>query len=82
LENDMPRKSATYSDAEIALAKRLFAQAQASGTLKPPRGLIAIALSNGYRRSVAQAVTYRDYLRDARRRLSLRAGVSGPRRRK
>lgn len=77
----MPRKSAPYTDAEIALAKRLFAQAQASGTLKPPRGLIAIALSNGYRQSVSQTVTYRDYLRDARQRLSLRIGVSGSRRR-
>lgn len=78
----MPRKSAPYTEPEIALAKRLFAQAQASGTLKPPRGLIAIALSNGYRQSVSQAVTYRDYLRDARQRLSLRVGVSGGRRRK
>ncbi len=78
----MPRRSAPYTDAEIALAKRLFAQAQASGTLKPPRGLIAIALSNGYRRSVSQSVTYRDYLHDARQRLSLRVGVSGGRRRK
>lgn len=78
----MPRKSAPYTDAEIALAKRLFVQAQASGTLKPPRGLIAIALSNGYSQSVSQAVTYRDYLRDARQRLSLRLGVSDPRRRK
>ncbi|WP_028745402.1 hypothetical protein [Rhizobium mesoamericanum] len=78
----MPRKSAPYTDAEIALAKRLFAQAQASGTLKPPRGLIAIALSNGYRQSVSQTVTYQDYLRDARQRLSLRVGVSRGRRRK
>lgn len=78
----MPRKSAPYTDAEIALAKRLFAQAQASGTLKPPRGLIAVALSNGYRQSVSQTVTYRDYLRDARQRLSLLVGVSGGRRRK
>lgn len=78
----MPRKSAPYTDAEIALAKRLFAQAQANGTLTPLRGLIAIALSNGYRQSVSQTVTYRDYLRHARRRLSLRAGVSGARRRK
>jgi hypothetical protein len=78
----MPRKSAPYTDTEIALAKRLFAQAQASGTLKPPRGLIAIALSNGYRQSVSQTVTYRDYLRDARQRLSLRVGVSRGRRRK
>lgn len=78
----MPRKSAPYSHAEIALAKRLFAQAQASGTLKPPRGLITIALSNGYRQSVSQTVTYRDYLRDARQRLSLHIGVSAGRRRK
>lgn len=77
----MPRKSAPYTDAEIALAKRLFEQAQASGTLKPPRGLIAIALSNGYRQSVSQAVTFRDYLRDARHRLS-RVVVRGARRRK
>ncbi|CAN7713520.1 Arm DNA-binding domain-containing protein [Bradyrhizobium sp. LjRoot220] len=35
LENIMPRKSSLYTDAEIALAKRLFAQAQASGILKP-----------------------------------------------
>ena len=34
------------------------------------------------RQSVSQPVTYRDYLRDARQRLSLRVGVSGARRRK
>ena len=43
----MRRNSVRYTDAEIELAKQLFARAQASGTLKPHRGLAAIALSNG-----------------------------------
>ncbi len=78
----MPRKSLPYSDTEIALAKRLFAKAQANRTLKSARGLIATALGNGYRQSISRAVTYRDYLRDARQRLSPRVGVCGVRRRK
>jgi hypothetical protein len=76
----MSRKQPLYTHAEIALAKRLFAQAKAGGTLKPPRGLIAIALSNGYSHSVAQAPSYRDYLRDARLRLARQRGLAGTRR--
>jgi hypothetical protein len=38
-------------------------------SLKPGRGLAALALSNGLRRSVAQAPSYRDYLPDARKQL-------------
>jgi hypothetical protein len=65
----MPRKLKPYTPAEIALATRLFAEAHASGSLKPGRGLAALALSNGLRRSVAQAPSYRDYLPDARKQL-------------
>jgi hypothetical protein len=66
----MSRKPPTYTDAEIALAKRMFAEAQASGTLKPGRGLIAVALGSGARSSVAQAPSFRDYLKDARQQLA------------
>lgn len=67
----MTKSSRPFSPAEIALAKQMFARAQAAGTLKPPRAIAALALSNGYRRTVsASTVTYRDYLRDARRELS------------
>lgn len=46
----MARKPSLYAAAETALAKSLFVEAQANGTLKPGHGLIAIALSNGFRR--------------------------------
>ena|ERR1700733_6948944 len=82
LENTMPRKPSSYTKAEIALAKQMFAKAEASGTLKPGRGLIAIALSSGYRRSVAQTTTYRDYLRDARLNLARQVGPEQARRRR
>jgi hypothetical protein len=78
----MRRKSVRDTDAEIELAKKLLARAQASGTLKPPRGLAATALSHGYRRSVSQTVTYRDYLRDARGLSLARRRVSVGARRK
>jgi hypothetical protein len=67
----MARQKIPYTDAETALAKRLFADSQASGTLKSP-GLFALALSNGYRESASRAATWRDYLRDARRQLAAR----------
>lgn len=66
----MARRPSLYTAAETALAKSLFAEAQANGTLKPGRGLIAIALGNGFRRSAAQATTFRDYLPDARKQLA------------
>ena len=66
----MPRKRKPYTPAEIALAERLFAEAQANGTLKPGRGLAALALSTGLGCSVAQAPSFRDYLPDARKQLA------------
>lgn len=69
MEKCMPIK-VRYSEAEITLAKQLFSDAKTNGTLKSPRGLIAVALSNGFRHSVSQAITYTDYLRDARKQLS------------
>lgn len=70
----MTRKTPFTPD-EIALAEKLFARAKTTNTLKPPRAIAALALSNGFRQSVtASEVTYRDYLRDARRVLA--AGLS------
>lgn len=67
----MTRTPPRFTPTEIALAKRMFARAEAAGTLKPPRAIAALALSNGLRRSIsASTVTHRDYLRDARRELS------------
>jgi hypothetical protein len=77
----MPRKPSPYTEAEISLAKQMFAEAEAGGTLKPGRGLIAVALSSGYRRSVGQTTTYHDYLRDARLSLARQAGSERARRR-
>ena len=37
----MARRPSLYTAAETALAKSLFAEAQANGSLKPGRGLIA-----------------------------------------
>jgi len=54
----------------IALAKRLFARALANGTLKPPGGIAVLVRSNG--RPIIgppRAVTFRDYIVDARRML-------------
>lgn len=66
----MSKQKRPYTAAEIERAKSLFAKAQAAGTLKAPAAIAALALSNGYRRTVTQSeVTYRDYLRDARRAL-------------
>ena len=70
----MTRKTPFTPD-EIALAEKLFARVKTTNTLKPPRVIAALALSNGFRQSVtASEVTYRDYLRDARRVLA--AGLS------
>jgi len=68
----MTRKSSPYSNAESALAQRLFAQATANGTLKPGRGLIAVAFGSGGSASASCAVTWRDYLPEARVILSRR----------
>lgn len=57
----MPKRKQPYSQQEISLAKRLYGRAKMSGTLKPPRAVAALALSNGYRRVVAASeVTFRD----------------------
>ena len=59
-----------YAPAEHLLAQRLFLAAKAQGRLKSPPGLGAVATSNGLVRPYAgAAVTYRDYLRDARKML-------------
>ncbi|MDH0909638.1 hypothetical protein N5C66_04525 [Rhizobium pusense] len=66
----MPKPKRQYSQQEISLAKRLYGRARMSGTLKRPRAIAALALSNGYRSVVtASEVTFRDYLPDARRTL-------------
>jgi hypothetical protein len=80
LEIIMSRKL-PYTDDEIVLAKCMFTKAQASGTLKSSRGLIAVALSSGYRHSVAQTPSYLDYLPDARERLAGPAKATGLQRR-
>lgn len=66
----MATRKQPYSPSEIVLAQKLFKRHHAAGTLKPPRAIAALALSNGVRQTVsASTVTYRDYLRDARRQL-------------
>lgn len=62
----MTQKSKPYSVAEDALAQQLFAQAEANGTLKQGRGLIAVAFGNGGTASASCAVTWRDYRPEAR----------------
>lgn len=58
-----------------ALAQRLYEEAKAKGTLKEPRGLIAIALSNGYTKSIGSPVTAQDYFPEAR---AILAGAGRP----
>lgn len=72
-------KKKPYTPSEIAWAMREFTRGKVAGTLKPARGLIAVGFSDGTIVSRTSAVTYRDYLKDARRVLD--AG-SQPRRRK
>lgn len=69
-----------YTDEEKALAQRLYAEALASGTLKAAPGLFAVGFSSGATMSKSREVTWRDYLRDARKILS-RPRPGGPRRR-
>lgn len=66
----MRKSSPPYTEAEKALAKQLFARAQADGTLKPRPGLIAVAFGSGDSASASRDVAWRDYLRDARAMLS------------
>ena len=69
----MTKQTRRYTSAEHDFAQKLFANAKANGILKAPRALAALALSNGYRQTVtASAVTYRDYLPEARRTLEAR----------
>lgn len=72
-------KKKPYTSAEIALAKQLFAEAAAAGTLKPGRGLFAAAFSDGRRVTRSQEVTFQDYLEDARRDLEGGPEGHGPR---
>lgn len=71
------KKSTPFNAAEIALAKRLFAEAQAEGSLKKPRAIGAVASrAGGPIRSMGRIeVTHRDYLRDARAILSAKASL-------
>jgi hypothetical protein len=63
----MKSKSANYTPIETALAQRLFTQARANGTLKPPRAVLSVVMaSTGQTQSLSQRATYRDYLKDAR----------------
>ena len=56
-----------------ALARRLFEAAKARATLKPPRGIIALATGRGLRVSItASRTTSADYMPDARRILRAR----------
>jgi hypothetical protein len=62
------KKNPSFTVGETALAKRLFAEAEANGTLKAPQAIAAVGsrsggLINTVRRS---QVTFRDYLRVAR----------------
>ena len=68
----MPSTRKSYTPAEHALAEALFKRAAATGTLKPPRGLIAVAFSDGRTVSHSSPVTFRDYLADGRRELANR----------
>lgn len=67
----MPKQRPQYTAAEIELANKMFASAKVNGTLKAPRAIAALALTNGYRQTITQSeVTFRDYLRDARQALA------------
>ncbi|MBN9252449.1 MAG: hypothetical protein J0I86_18050 [Mesorhizobium sp.] len=69
----MSQRKRTYTPQETALAKQLYERAKATGTLKRPRAIAALALSNGVRQvASASTVTFRDYLRDARQQLARR----------
>lgn len=60
--DDIMTRKTPFTPDEIALAEKLFARAKTTNTLKPPRAIAALALSNGFRQSVtASEVTYRDY---------------------
>jgi hypothetical protein len=64
-------RTAKFNREEIALAKRLFFSDQAKDSVKSPRP-IAVVTTIGARRTrtlFQSEVTYRDYLRDARRML-------------
>ncbi|HEY4113907.1 MAG TPA: hypothetical protein VGM17_07575 [Rhizomicrobium sp.] len=64
----MNKRKSRYSQAEHQLAQKLFAEAKVSGTLKQPRAIATLIVSSGYTQSVtASAVTYLDYLPEARR---------------
>lgn len=59
-----------YTEREIALAKKLYVEALAAGTLKPPRALGVLVRSNGPSQIArGSTVTEKDYLPDARRAL-------------
>lgn len=71
------KKSIPFTAAEIALAKRLFAEAQAQGSVKAPRAIGAVASrAGGPIQSIGRIeVSHRDYLRDARAILSSKASL-------
>ncbi|SOB87163.1 hypothetical protein SAMN06297144_2286 [Sphingomonas guangdongensis] len=69
-----------YIEEEEVLAQRLYTEALASGTLKAAPGLFAAKIGNGPIISKSREVTWRDYLRDARKILA-RPRPGGPRRR-
>ncbi len=66
----MPKKNLP-SKAIVALAKKLFADAQKSALVKQPRGLVAVgSRGGGSIHSVTTSnVDYRDYLVEAERML-------------
>jgi hypothetical protein len=66
-------KRKPYTAAERSLANRLYTAALARGQVKPPRGLGALATSNGIVMSFGcSRTTSLDYLGDARRMLRQR----------
>lgn len=63
------KKTVSFTASDKALARRLFADAKANGTLKAPQAIAAIGSQSGGPIDVVMRsqVTFRDYLRDARR---------------